>query len=578
MIVGTLAALLASTSCIKKTSSNPPQQQNRLPTQPPSGDSAALPQQLVLGSYVPLSERSELAKKIPDTSLVDAWFALAVCECLPALQTALTTALNATRGALPQALTPAIRSEILSNPKLKILEIVPRPLDNIVGGIFADETTVAEEVSKALLEKINVAEKDWSQAESAGRLHLDAFVPLPGTRESNVGRWTQMADVWSRWALIFSQGGPWSSLRNTMPNKGLLWLELLRVLAEGEYLFGLGGDGKGNQWGGLTIPIDLQITNPGAFDPRQPFNQVRFLTGFLDLTLPSNNSLSLARFGGEKWSWRNTPVPLVEQALQWWTAARMLHRLRPSNRGAFSQYFLPGTLIPDEGYQISLLVLPGIDSLLGGRFIDENTRVVQGALIGAQVGGVAQAIRSKANPQALSSLLLALSAWSTELTNVNDLQVSAETSSQLKAAPRSLQRGAQLIVQTLLSENLRARISQEADAPATPWTLISAEVPGQEMPLRDHAQVLASLIIAERSVMPSPYLRGRIVQLANGLLQRLEQSSSAVGFSLTETLWLKNASSLFLKYIPGTATEPAVQKLDSDLKQKLDDFERSIAP
>ncbi|MBM3381458.1 MAG: hypothetical protein FJY29_03360 [Betaproteobacteria bacterium] len=570
---------LFGAACVKKPASAP-QQPSQIPAQPPSGDAQALPQQLVLGSYVPLSERTELTKKIPDASLVDAWFALAVCDCLPALQTSLTTSLNTNRGALPQALTPAIRTEILGNPKLKILEIVPRPIDNIVGGIFADEVTVADEVSKALLAKINVVEKDWSPASGAPRLHLDAFVPLPGTKELNAGRWTQLADVWSRWALVFSQGGPWSNLRNTSTDKGYLWLELLRVLAEGEYLFGLGGDGKGNQWGGLTLPVDLQIINPGAFDPRQPFNQVRFLTGFLDLTLPSNNSLSLARFGGEKWSWRNTPVPLVEQALQWWTAARMLHRLRPANRGIFSQYYLPGTLLPDEGYQIALLVLPGIDSLLGGRFIDENTRAIQGALIGAQVGVVSQAIRSKANPQALSTLLLALSEWSQELSNVNDLQVSSETTSQLKAAPRALQRGAQLIVQTLLAEHLRARVAQEADSPATPWTLVSSESAGQELPLRDHAQVLAALITAERSVMPSPYLRGRIVQLANGLAQRQEQPAAATtaAFSLTEALWLKSATSLFLKHFSGTAAESAVQKMETALQQKLDAFERSTLP
>ena len=577
--MGTLLAVLASSACIKKAASTAPQQ-NQIPAQTPSGGAQALPQQLTLGNYFPLSEKTELAKKIPDASLVDTWFALSVCDCLPALQTALTTSINSTRGALPQALTPAIRGEILSNPKLKILEIVPRPIDNIVGGIFADEVTVADEISKALLEKINVAEKDWNQAENTARLHLDAFVPLPGTKENNVGRWAQMADIWSRWALVFSQGGPWSSLRTTMRERGLLWLELLRVLAEGEYLFGLGGDGKGNQWGGLTIPIDLQITNPGAFDPRLPFNQVRFLTGFLDLALPNNNSLSLARFGGEKWTWRSTPVPLVEQALQWWTAARMLNRLRPANRGLFSAYFLPGTLIPDEGYQISLLVLPGVDSLLGGRFIDENTRLVQAALIGPQVSGISQAIRSKANPQALSALLLALSEWSTELANVNDLKVSSETTAQLKAAPRSLQRGAQLIVQTLLSEHLRARLSQAADSPSTPWTLVSAETDGQELPLRDHAQVLAALIVAEQSVMPSPYLRGRIAQLANGLTQRHEQSaaSSTTQFFLTETLWLKTATALFLKHNPQTAPESPLRKMDENLKQKLEEFERSVVP
>lgn len=87
----------------------------------------------------PLNERNPLGTRLTDASLHDLYVALTACECLPKLQMRLITSLNADRGALPQALTPAVRREILNNPQLKILNSVPRPLDDIVGGIFADE-------------------------------------------------------------------------------------------------------------------------------------------------------------------------------------------------------------------------------------------------------------------------------------------------------------------------------------------------------------------------------------------------------------------------------------------------------
>ena len=572
-----IAALLAATACIKKSSQSLDLNQNQIPDSRVPDSSDANPPSTSLGGYIPLTDRTDLGKKIADSSLVDTWFALAVCDCLPALQTSLTTSLNGFRGALPQALTPAIRREILSNPKLKLLNIVPRPLDNIVGGIFADEATIANEISDGLYAKIKMAENDWSASSETTKLQLDAFVPLPGTKETPIGRWVQLADVWSRWGLVFSQGGPWSSLRSSLPEKGMLWHELLRVLAEGEYLFGISGDGNGSQWGGLTLPIDLQINNPGAFDPRLPFNQVRFLSGFLDLNLPSNNSLSLARFGGERWVWRKNSIPLSEQSLQWWTAARMLNRLRPANRGQFAKFFLANSFLPDDGYQLSLLVLPGIDALLGGRFIDENTRLIQSALIDPQVSGVAQATRSKADPQSLSLLLMALSAWSVELKNVTDLSVSPETTTQLQAAPSSLLKGAQLIVQTLLAEHLRPRPEKDSDLPTTPWTLVQAQPNRMELPLRDQAQVLAALIYAEKSAMPSPYLRGRIAQLAAGLAERMDEPSaaSASPLLLGEQLWLHTASSLFAKSYPEHPSASILQKRSDLLLQNLTQFERS---
>jgi len=587
LLIPTLISLIATceifSACIKKTTTTSRTDTPAEASKPVPDTLESLPSQPALLSYSPLSERSSLGKKINDTSLVDVFYALAVCQCLPELQASLVTSLNAQRGALPQALTPAIRREITSNPKLKILDIVPRPFDDFVGGLFVDEMTVGEEISNGLKDKIKVLEPDWNLAGDSSKLHLDGFVPTPGTLPTTGGRFIRLADLWARWGLVLSQGGPWSALRSNFPQRGLLWHELLRVLAEGEYLFGISGSDESKKWGGLTIPVDLQIVNPGPFDPRLPFNQVRFLSGLLDLKLPSNNSLSLARFGGESWSWRPDSILLAEQSLQWWVSARLLNRLRPVNRGAFAKYFIgSNAVLPDDGYQLALLTLPGIDSLLGSRFIDENTRAIQAMLIGQEVGGLTQVNRTRAEPQSLTMLLLALSEWSNELKNVGDLSVSQQTAAQLANAPKSLIKGAQLVVQTLLGEYIRPR-APSADMNSAASGLYAATTSSQELPVRDQAQVLHTLISAEQSLMPSPYLRARIAQLANGLSQRIEElalfsETSKANLNLSEKIWIKLAADSFVKAYPAALPSEAMKKILVAVNKFLDDFEQGSQP
>lgn len=529
-----------------------------------------------LGQYFPLTERNALAARFPDTSLADLYVSLAVCDCLAKLQTKLITSLNGERGALPQALMPAVRREILSNSKLKILEIVPRPLDDIVGGIFADEQTVAKEISTGLFDKIKLAEARWAAAENLPVLQLDGFPPLPGTRAPPSGRSVRMIDVWTRWSLILSQGGPWGSERRVSNDSGLLWHELLRSLAEGEYLFGLGGSG-GKSWGGLTVPVDLQINNPGPFDPRTAYSQVRFLGGQLDLTLSSNNSLSLARFGGDRWSWRESSVPLAEQSIQWWVAARALNRLRPLNRGEFTTLF--PSLIPDDSYQLSLLVLPSLDALLSGRFIDEVSRLIRAYISGAQVGGVAPSVRERADAQTQSLLLMAMSAWIKELSTTSDLSVSSETAAQLRSAPRSLLRGAQLIVQNILGQTLAPRPGANVQNAELVFGVYanSADTSQGELSIRDHAQVLHALVGAEKNLMPSPYLRGRVLQLAAGLVQRWQESRSFDPSKdpLTPLLWLKAAAELFVSTYPDAPVSASFKGISSEIDAWLSTFEEA---
>jgi hypothetical protein len=540
----------------------------------PSGVSPDSP--AALGQYTPTTERNALGAKFQDTSLADLYISLAACDCLPKLQTKLITSLNAERGALPQALMPAVRREILGNSKLKILEIVPRPLDDLVGGIFADEQTVAKEINTGLVDKIKLAEARWAAAESLPLLQLDGFPPLPGTRVASSGRSVRMIDVWSRWSLILSQGGPWSSERSVSNDSGLLWHELLRSLAEGEYLFGLGGS-DGKSWGGMTVPVDLQINNPGPFDPRTSYSQVRFLTGQLDLTLSSNNSLSLARFGGDRWSWRESNVPLAEQAAQWWVAARALNRLRPLNRGEFTTLF--PSLIPDNSYQLSLLVLPSLDALLSGRFIDEVSRLIRAYISGAQVGGVAPSVRERADAQTQSLLLMAMSAWIKELSTTSDLSVSSETAAQLRSAPRSLLRGAQLIVQNLLGQTLAPRQDTNGQSTDLVFSVFanSADTSQTELSIRDHAQVLHALVSAEKNLMPSPYLRARVIQLAAGLLQRWQEARSFDPSKdpLAPVLWLKAAAELFVATYPEATVSASLKGISAETDSWLRSFEEA---
>lgn len=575
MSVCAAIGVMVQVSCIKSSKNTPVENK----ANNSSGQSDALAQSQALELIATLGQRTATAARIPDASLVDTYFALSVCDCLPQLQTALISSVNDTQGALPQALTPAIRREILSNPKLKILEVIPRPVDNIVGGIFADEMTVAKEVSDGLAQKVKTADGGWSAPDDTFRFRLDAFPPLPGTTAPVAERWVHMPDVFARWALVLSQGGPWSSLIQTHPKRGLLWNEALRILAEGEYLYGLNEDGKGGQWGGLTVPIDLQINTPGAFDPRKGSNQIRFLTGILDLTLPNNNSLSLARFGGERWSWRMNRVSLAEQALHWWTAARLLERMRPSTRGSYARYFLANSIFPSDAYQLALLVLPGIDALLSERFIDENTRLIQEEVSGPQVAGVAQTLNQKASPQTLSLLLLALSEWANQLTNITDLDVSPETRAQLSGAPKSLTRAAQLVVQTLLAENIREKKSDGADKSAIAhYSVFQTKTDGAEVSLKNHAMILSALITAETKLMPSAFLRQRIQQLSAGFLSRLEaeQAAQQAPKTLAQALWSQTAMKLFKQSYQENIVTPKIGQLQPAIEATLNTFGKDI--
>lgn len=565
--------------CIRKSSVTPSTTQ-KPNTVPPTktADAAPYPVQFGLTGVTPLNERNPLGTRLTDASLHDLYVALTACECLPKLQMRLITSLNADRGALPQALTPAVRREILNNPQLKILNSVPRPLDDIVGGIFADEQKISEEVSKGLFEKIKPAESAWAAQSDLPVLQLDAFPPLPATRPPAAGRSVRLIDVFVRWGLLTSHGGPWSSERAGSKDAGLLWHEFLRGLAEAEYLYGLAGSESGNSWGGLTLPVDLQINNPGPFDPRTAYNQVRFLSGQLNLKLSSNVSLTLARYGGERWTWFPAPIQLAEQAVQWWVSARLLNRTRPLNRGPFTTYF--PALIPDDSYQLSLLILPALDALLSGRFIDENTRIIRSYISGEQVGGVAYSVREKADPQSLSLLLLALSSWTRELKSVSDLNVSSETAKQLKNAPKSLQRGAQLIVQTILGELIAPRSTVPSDTTGQSYSLYLNPVDRAqgELPLRDHAQVLHALVSVESTMMPSIYLRGRITQLATGLAQRWRElaPSDPAKEPITPLIWMKSACDLFAEKYPETEITTELKAISADIANKLRTIEESV--
>jgi hypothetical protein len=566
-------------ACIRKSSSvsAPPQLPSSIVPEQPSNP-LPFPAQFGLNGITPLNARNTLGERLKDSSLHDLFIALVACDCLPVLQTKLVTSMNEVRGALPQALTPAVRREILNNPQLKILNIVPRPLDDLVGGMFADEQKISEEVSKGLMEKIKPAEPGWAAETSLPVLQLDGFPPLPATQASASVRKIRMIDVFVRWGLIFSNGGPWSTQRSTTKDAGLLWHELLRALAEAEYLYGLAGSDDGKSWGGLTIPVDLQINNPGPFDPRTAYNQVRFLTGELNLTLSSNISLNLARYGGERWSWQPAPVTLAEQAVQWMVAARMLNRLRPLNRGPFTTYF--PDLIPDESYQISLLVLPALEALLTERFIDEKSRTIRSYVSGEQVGGNAYSVREKADPQALSLFLMALAGWSNELKTVSDLKVSGETGKQLKSAPVSLLRAAQLVVQKLLGETLGLRPAKSGDPVEQAFSLYlnpSDRTQG-ELSLRDHAQVLHALTMIESSVMPSVYLRDRIALLAAGFARRWQDSNAfdAAKDFAAPLLWFKTACDSFVKTYPNAKVSEQLKAIAKDTDEKLQQFEKGI--
>ena len=72
-----IAALLAATACVKKSSQSLDLNQNQIPDSRVPDSSDANPPSTSLGGYIPLTDRTDLGKKIADTSLVDTWFALA---------------------------------------------------------------------------------------------------------------------------------------------------------------------------------------------------------------------------------------------------------------------------------------------------------------------------------------------------------------------------------------------------------------------------------------------------------------------------------------------------------------------
>src|SRR5690606_24695947 len=144
-----------------------------------------------------------------DAKQTDLHWALAHCNCAPRVTAAFLKEIAQSRGTLPQPLVPTIREQIRNNSKLKILNILPDGLSDLVTDFFVNDDKIATEI------RTGVAEKIANFAPGAPRLaervpfRFDAF-PKLGEREDLPAEF-RLEDQLARWLLAFGNDSLWES-------------------------------------------------------------------------------------------------------------------------------------------------------------------------------------------------------------------------------------------------------------------------------------------------------------------------------------------------------------------------------
>ena len=384
------------------------------------------------------------------------WYLLQ-CQCTPHTLKIYFKSSITQKGLLPQTIAPSIRKEVINNPKIQQIinlgnSILPNGIGAILTPVLIDDEKINSAIREGLGSKILTQYSKSTEISTLNSLNFDHFVPS-GTYNQHLN----IDDQAVNWLAVFESEKLWSQNSNAPFKTAEIWPEefqffkLMRTLSEWQYLFGLSEPIQSKIPGGLTV--DVNDSELKTFDPRVSEDD-RFLASLYLLKLNFSDALTQAQKGGESWSLPEQSISLLSQSKIWYVAGKAFGRLRPRGRINIASAFTGSNpLFPAETHQIPLAFLPGMKSLLNGPFIDEPSRLLrQIAFLPKSFPGKSTDRTLKADIESTAALILSLNIWITQLSELNDAGLSADTEKKLLEAPATLKKALQFAVQTLLNE------------------------------------------------------------------------------------------------------------------------------
>lgn len=408
------------------------------------------------------------------------------------------------RGLLPQYLIPSVRQGILESANLGGLgQLLPSGVGEIVEGLVLDNSTIENAVADEIKKKV---QQLIPEASALVKPHLDLFLrqavtPIGGSPPSFF-----LSDIIDRWNAVVGCPFLWTGQRPNDSHLGYQFLELMRMLAEWQYLFGLEHHPNGQISGGLSLDQASTGFMIAPFDPRVQANQPRYFSGEYSVYFKKQSYVDLARHGVESWNWIAAPIRLSEQVKLWSSAAYALGRLRPAARRALGTTFGPSGIFPDETHQLALGYLLGMAALLDGPFIDIDARVIY------EVAHFANTPRFEKQPASLVSLARlarSLTMWLEEIRQPTDLKLESSTLKQLQDAVPTLTRALQLVLQTILQTHVRAHDENNQ-------LLFGINSDAKLAPMGDVAELISTLAYTEQYALKSDFLHNKIAGLMRG--------------------------------------------------------------
>lgn len=457
--------------------------------------------------------------KIPATRLQDALssvqtstmtpqvlWALSHCQCADEVRGSYFQRLLTGRGALPQVLLPAVRTEIRKDPKLKVLASLGG-LGNILAGIFASDDKIAKQISENFSAKLKAYLPGGSDIGTRVTFRLDGFYAGLQPASTAPLRSFSVLESSLKWLAVLSDDTLWEGKpAGDAKDYGRQMIVTLQSLAELSYSMGLDPSDAGIPYGGLTFdPTDPNL-KLGAYDPRKKKDPAQILSGRYDISFDDAKAVDLAINAQEKWSHKGNDISLREQAQVWIAGAMIFKRLRPENRSHTATVFgSPGqALLPNDAHKLGLTVLPGLRLLTKVGFVDKDNRKIFNSLtlptlakspIYADLGSI-------------NAMARALYMWMRELTDVGGAQIEPNIASELSTAPAEFKAGLQLASLSILDGYVSIQPKTEQSV-----AQIRLGTVGQEPTLVDCAETIATLAMLEKQALSSEFLRERVIGL-----------------------------------------------------------------
>jgi hypothetical protein len=436
---------------------------------------------------------------IEDSEVSDQLLLAAVdCDCGRSIVSKYLQEKVSKRGVLPQILVPQIREEVSKDSKLQILNKLPLGLGQPLKSFFASDDKIASEVRGALTRKLSNSLSRLGGTKLAQRFpfRFDLFRGQKGQMSS------QEQVVY--WNVVLDKPGLWSDQPPVDGiDHGLQLLETMRTAAEWAYIFGLGGDGKPNGFGGLASDIKQghgKLVIP--YDPSSaPAGAGMFFSGDFEVSYESGMAVDQATKVKESWSFKPSDVPLLEQARLWKAAATAFNNFRVDRSKNTSVLFRSQDGALSKGVEkLPLVWLGGMSEILEKNYINADTRLVKQNAFG---------VSQDADLESLLAMGEALHQWREATKNSESLDLDKDLKNKLLEAPEKLLKPLRLAIQTILSKHTYIQSN-----PSLKFYVGSSK---DEKPAdaRLAARVIRFLATVEQGDLSSPELKNKIMSLVS---------------------------------------------------------------